>query len=140
MRTLFIEPGSPWENGCIESLNGKLRNELLNGEIFDTLTEAQVLIERWRQEYNRFRPHSSLGHKPRAPEVKFDLDPDKWKRPVYNQNVLVSVLKGGPDGCGHVIPASGEYTVEGALQPVVIDHTNDIGRYEDPNLWMLHTM
>ncbi len=67
--TLFIEPGSPWENGYVESFNGKLRDELLNGEIFDTLLEAKVLVERWRQEYNRFRPHSSLGYRPPAPEA-----------------------------------------------------------------------
>lgn len=68
-RTLYIEPGSPWENGYIESYNGKLRDELLNLEIFDTLYEAQVLIEQWRQHYNRFRPHSSLGYRPPAPET-----------------------------------------------------------------------
>ena len=67
--TLFIEPGSPWENGYVESFNGKLRDELLSGEVFDTLWEAKVLIERWRQEYNRFRPHSSLGYRPPAPEA-----------------------------------------------------------------------
>ena len=67
--TLYIEPGSPWENGYIESFNGKLRDELLNREIFDTLWEAKVLIERWRYEYNTIRPHSSLGYKPPAPEA-----------------------------------------------------------------------
>jgi len=67
--TLFIEPGSPWENGYIESFNGKMRDELLNGEIFDTLLEAQVLIEQWRREYNQVRPHSALGYRPPAPEV-----------------------------------------------------------------------
>ena len=67
--TLFIEPGSPWENGYIESFNGKLRDELLKREVFDTLLEAQVLIERWRQEYNTVRPHSSLGYRPPAPET-----------------------------------------------------------------------
>ncbi len=66
---LYIEPGSPWENGYVESLNGKLRDELLNREIFETLLEAQVLIERWRVEYNTIRPHSSLGYKPPAPEA-----------------------------------------------------------------------
>lgn len=66
---LFITPGSPWENGYIESFNGKLRDELLNGEIFFTLKEAQVLIERWRNNYNTIRPHSSLGYKPPAPEA-----------------------------------------------------------------------
>ena len=59
--TLFIEPGSPWENGYVESYIGKLRDELLNGEALDTLAEAKVLVEGWRREYNRFRPHSSLG-------------------------------------------------------------------------------
>ncbi len=69
MDTLFIEPGSPWENGYVESFNGKLRDELLDGEIFDTLLEAKVLVERWRWEYNRYRPHSSLGYRPPAPEA-----------------------------------------------------------------------
>jgi len=69
VRTLFIEPGSPWENGYIESFNGKLRDEMLNGEIFYTLREAKVLIERWRRHYNRIRPHSSLGYRPPAPEA-----------------------------------------------------------------------
>jgi putative transposase len=70
VQTLFIEPGSPWENGYIESFNGKLRDELLNGEIFITLLEAQVLIEQWRREYNEVRPHSSLGYRPPAPQTK----------------------------------------------------------------------
>ena len=61
VRTLYIEPGSPWENGYIESFNGKLRDELLEREIFDTLLEAKVLIERWRREYNTIRPHSCVG-------------------------------------------------------------------------------
>ena len=67
--TLFIERGSPWENGYIESFNGKLRDELLNGEIFDTVTEARVITERWRKHYNTVRPHSSLGYRPPAPET-----------------------------------------------------------------------
>jgi len=69
VETLFIEPGSPWENGYIESFNGKLRDELLNGEIFYTLHEARVLIEMWRRHYNQVRPHSSLGYRPPAPEA-----------------------------------------------------------------------
>ena len=69
VRSLYIEPGSPWENGYIESFNGKLRDEFLNGEIFMTLLEAKVLIENWRREYNRIRPHSSLGYRPPAPEA-----------------------------------------------------------------------
>lgn len=64
---LFIEPGSPWENGYCESFNGKLRDELLKGELFDTLLEAQVLVGRWRKHYNQVRPHSSLGYRPPAP-------------------------------------------------------------------------
>ena len=67
--TLFIEPGSPWENGYVESFNGKLRDELLNREIFTTLEEAKVLTEVWRREYNQVRPHSALGYKPPAPEA-----------------------------------------------------------------------
>jgi transposase InsO family protein len=63
-RLSFIEPGSPWENGYVESFNGKLRDELLNVEIFDTLREAQVLVERWRKHYNTVRPHSALGYRP----------------------------------------------------------------------------
>jgi putative transposase len=69
VQTLYIEPGSPWENGYNESFNSKLRDELLNGEIFTTLREAQVLIERWRRHYNTVRPHSSLGYRPPAPET-----------------------------------------------------------------------
>ena len=69
VKTLFIEPGSPWENGYNESFNGKLRDELLNGEIFFTLKEAQVLVEQWRRHYNTIRPHSSLGYRPPAPQT-----------------------------------------------------------------------
>ena len=69
VQTLYIEPGSPWENGYNESFNGKLRDELLNGEIFYTLKEAQVMIQRWRQHYNTIRPHSALGYRPPAPEA-----------------------------------------------------------------------
>jgi transposase InsO family protein len=67
--TMYIEPGSPWENGYNESFNGKLRDEFLNGEIFYTLKEVRVLIEGWRHEYNTIRPHSSLGYRPPAPEA-----------------------------------------------------------------------
>jgi putative transposase len=68
-KTAFIERGSPWENGYVESFNGKLRDELLNGEVFNTLREAQVLIEEWRRHYNQVRPHSALGYRPPAPET-----------------------------------------------------------------------
>jgi putative transposase len=69
VKMLFIEPGSPWENGYIESFNGKLRDELLNREVFSTLTEARVLIGEWRREYNNVRPHSSLRYRPPEPEA-----------------------------------------------------------------------
>ena len=69
VKTLFIERGSPWENGYIESFNGKLRDELLNREIFTTLEEAKVLIEQWRREYNQVRPHSAKNYRPPAPEA-----------------------------------------------------------------------
>jgi putative transposase len=66
-RKLYIEPGSTWENGFCESFNGKLRDECLNGEIFYSLREAQVVIEKWRVHYNTKRPHSALGYRPPAP-------------------------------------------------------------------------
>ena len=83
VKTLFIEPGSPWENGYNESFNGKLRDELLNGELFYTLKEAQILIEQWRIHYNTVRPHSSLGYRPPAPQtIK-----TKPKLPAYVQPI-----------------------------------------------------
>ena len=75
VETLFIEPGSPWENGYNESFNGKLRDELLNGEIFYSLAEAAVLVEQWRREYNTVRPHSACGGFPPAPEA---ITPSPW--------------------------------------------------------------
>ena len=69
VKTLFIEPGSPWENGYVESFNGKMRDELLNREVFTTLEEAKVLIEQWRKEYNQIRPHSARNYCPPAPET-----------------------------------------------------------------------
>jgi transposase InsO family protein len=68
-KTLYIEPGSPWENGYCESFNSKLRDEFLNPEIFYSMKELRVLAERWRIHYNTVRPHSSLGYKPPAPEA-----------------------------------------------------------------------
>ena len=68
-KTAYIEPGSPWENGSCESFNSKLRDELLNGEIFYSLTEAKIIVESWRRHYNTKRLHSSLGYRPPAPEV-----------------------------------------------------------------------
>jgi len=89
VKTLFIEPGSPWENGYNESFNGKLRDELLNGETFYTLQEARVLIERWREHYNTIRPHSSLGYRPPAPDA---ILPPMARSP-YPQNVRTLSLQ-----------------------------------------------
>lgn len=74
VKTLFIGPGSPWENGYIESFNGRLRDELLNGEIFYTLNEAKVILESWRKEYNHVRPHSSLGYRVPVPLATLPSD------------------------------------------------------------------
>jgi len=68
-KTAYIMPGSPWENGFIESFNARLRDELLDGEIFYSLAEARIIVESWRRHYNTVRPHQSLGYKPPAPEV-----------------------------------------------------------------------
>ena len=73
-QTAYIEPGSPWENGYCESFNARFRDELLNGEIFYTLKEAQTVIEQWRRHYNTIRPHSALGYRPPAPETLLPVD------------------------------------------------------------------
>jgi putative transposase len=90
VNTLYIEPGSPWENGYNDSFNGKLRDELLNRQIFNTLFEAQVLIERWRQHYNHRRPHSSLGYRPPAPVA--------WMVPPPDTRSASPRLRGRPAG------------------------------------------
>ena len=79
-KTAYIEPGSPWENGYCESFNGRVRDELLNGEIFYSLKEAQIIIERWRTHYNTKRPHSALGYRPPAPEAIVIMD----QRPIMH--------------------------------------------------------
>jgi putative transposase len=91
VQTLFIEPGSPWENGYIESFNGKLRDELLDRELFDTLLEAKVLIERWRRHYNTVRPHSSLGYRPPAPEAS----ERGWPKGTAKRNLNTGVTHWG---------------------------------------------
>ena len=73
-KTAYIEPGSPWENGYCESFNARFRDELLNGEVFYTLKEAQIIIEQWRRHYNTIRPHSALGYRPPAPEAIVQMD------------------------------------------------------------------
>ena len=79
-KTAYIEPGSPWENGYCESFNGRMRDELLNGEIFYSLREAQIIIESWRTHYNTKRPHSALGYRPPAPEAIIPMD----QRPIMH--------------------------------------------------------
>jgi putative transposase len=93
VKTLFIEPGSPWENGYVESFNGKLRDELLDREIFYSLTEAKVLIEMWRRHYNTVRPHSSLGYRPPAPETIAAGPPSATLRPGQQQNPVESLTQ-----------------------------------------------
>ncbi len=73
-RTAYIEPGSPWENGFCESFNARFRDELLNGEVFYTLKEAQIVIKQWRKHYNTVRPHSALGYRPPAPETIISME------------------------------------------------------------------
>ena len=84
-KTAFIEPGSPWENGYCESFNSKLRDELLNGEVFYSVAEAKVIIEAWRRYYNTERPHSSLGYKPPAPEAIIWPAPNRRTAPPSAQ-------------------------------------------------------
>ena len=84
-KTAYIAPGSPWENGYVESFNARLRDELLNGEVFYSLREAEVVIESWRRHYNGVRPHASLGFRPPAPEVvlpAFAAWPAALRRPA----------------------------------------------------------
>ena len=90
VKNLFIEPGSPWENGYNESFNGKLRDELLNGEIFTSLKEAQILTERWRREYNEFRPHSALNYQ--LPALRQYC---RWAGPYPSQTNLLTGPKSG---------------------------------------------
>ena len=87
VKTAFIEPGSPWENGYNESFNGKLRDELLNGEIFYNIKEAKVVIENWRIEYNTVRPHSSLDYRPPAPEAIAPLTFEPFWFTSYRENM-----------------------------------------------------
>jgi transposase InsO family protein len=74
-RTAYIEPGSPWENGCVESSNSRLRDELLDGEIFYTTREARIVVEDCRRHFNAVRPHGAIGWRPPAPEVVLSIDP-----------------------------------------------------------------
>jgi len=92
--TLYIEPGSPWENGYIESFNGKFRDEFLNRELLDTLLEARVLTARWRHEYNHHRPHSALGYRPPAPEA-FAPTPRGGEEWQQRQQQQLAVKVGG---------------------------------------------
>lgn len=100
-KTLYIAPGSPWENGYCESFNGKLRDELLKRELFFTLREAEVLVERWRQQYNRVRPHSALGYRPPAPETPVPLPPQDCRTPLPRREVTLQLDQGIRAGHNH---------------------------------------
>ena len=110
VKTLFIEPGSPWENGYVESFNGKLRDELLNGEIFYTLKEAQSLVQAWRRKYNQVRPHSSLGYRPPAPKATLlqpaTLRSRRLQQPLASTDSMsyevASTLGAGQRASGHL--------------------------------------
>ena len=88
-KTLYIEPGSPWENGYNESFNARLQDECLKTELFNTLLEARIIIEQWRRHYNTIRPHSSLGYRPPAPETRSpaDLAPASWGLPPNRPSI-----------------------------------------------------
>ena len=105
-KTAYIERGSPWENGYIESFNARLRDELLNGEIFYTLREAQIVVESWRRHYSSIRPHASLGYKPPAPEVfvtTFAAWPAALRRPASPATLAQPSRPTwtAPAGCAH---------------------------------------
>lgn len=101
VRTLSIEPGSPRENGSVECSNGKVRDELLNAELFDTLLEAKVLTERWRRGYNQVRPHSSLGYRPPAPEARL-VGPPGAASPAGSGGRPLTIAVAPSAGAGHV--------------------------------------
>jgi putative transposase len=88
VKTLYITPASPWENGYNESFNGSLRDELLNGEFLYSLAEARGLIESWRRHYNTVRPHSSLGYRPPAPEAARSPVPPSGSAPLHLRPTL----------------------------------------------------
>jgi putative transposase len=106
-QTAYIEPGSPWENGYCESFNSKLRDELLNGEIFYSLQEAKVIIEGWRKHYNTERPHSSLGYKPPAPAaVRWPAAQPRSAAPAIAQVALKPTMHQHSNRTSHWDPAS----------------------------------
>jgi putative transposase len=95
-QTAYIAPGSPWENGYVESFNAKLRDELLDGEIFYSLKEAQVLIEPWRRHYNAIRPHSALRWMPPAPEVHVPSVGGVWPHDLWLRGAHQTITETGP--------------------------------------------
>jgi hypothetical protein len=107
-KTLFIEPGSPWEDGYVKSFNGKLSDELLNREIFYTPNEAKILIERWRVHYNTVRPHTALGYRPPVPEARMIVSPCARCTPpahgVYYERCWTNITGGLKTGCRSAMP------------------------------------
>lgn len=92
VNTVYIEPGSPWENGSGGSFNGRMRDEVLNGEIFYSLREAQILIEGGRKHDNTRRPHNALGYRPPAPETIVPMDPRPTMHQLSNWTIQVGLL------------------------------------------------
>ena len=134
---LFIEPGSPWENGYNESFNGKLRDELLNGEIFYSLAEAAVLVEQWRREYNTVRPHSACGGFPPAPEA---IKPSPWflRMPVLHGRASRGPLNGFPGALAGVLRhriGGGRRRLSETSATGLSDAAKAGGRESQPTLW-----
>jgi hypothetical protein len=141
-KALYIEPGSPWENGYCESFNGKLRDECLNGEIFYSLKEAQVVIEQWRVQYNTVRPHSSLGYRPPAPQAILPQQPghgDMENAPRFPH----PHTPGGDDGqmskegvtlTFHLVQKIGQVTPQTLIPLLVFLHPL-VGFREESGIW-----
>ena len=97
VKTLFVAPGSPWENGYVESFNEKLRDELLNRELFLHMDELRYVVERWRMDYNHYRPHSSLGYMSPAAFAASCVGPDSatLRQSQHNENIRDPLIKAG---------------------------------------------
>jgi hypothetical protein len=131
-KAAYIMPGSPWENGYCESFNGRMRDELLNGEIFCTLKEAQVVIEHWRNHWNTRRPHSALGYRPPAPEVVL---PNLGKRKMKTgQKAAWTNVTTGPANAGRSPELHLAIRLHRPVQETVIRRT---GAENQPTQWQL---
>lgn len=132
VKTLFLEPGSPWENGYVESFNSKLRDELLDREIFDSLPEAKVLIERWRRHYNQVRPHSSLGYRLQVPETIVSCasaEPQRRQKPHEDSGVPLAV-----EGASVQTPFMSPISALGVFGPVVGSAAGNVPGHVDADI------